>query len=61
MPFTHFALLADAYVQRTGAKLDDMALVAVKNLRNAMKLWMKTAKEFGHEIPEPKGRRLVFA
>lgn len=35
VPFTHFALLADAYVQRTGARFDDMALVAVKNLRNA--------------------------
>ena len=34
---------------------------ALKNLRSAMKLWMTTAKEFGHEIPEPKGRRLVFA
>lgn len=33
-PFTHFALLADAYVSRTGARFEDVALVAVKNHRN---------------------------
>ena len=36
-PFTHFALLADAYASRTGAKLEDIALVAVKNHRNGAK------------------------
>jgi len=36
-PFTHFALLADAYASRTGAKLEDIALVAVKNHRNGSK------------------------
>jgi acetyl-CoA acetyltransferase len=36
-PFTHFALLADAYAARTGAKLEDIALVAVKNHRNGAK------------------------
>ena len=24
-------------------------------------LWIETAKEFGDPIPEPKGRRLIFA
>jgi acetyl-CoA acetyltransferase len=33
-PFTHFALLADAYSDRTGAAFEDIALVAVKNHRN---------------------------
>jgi acetyl-CoA acetyltransferase len=33
-PFTHFALLADAYSSRTGASVEDIALVAVKNHRN---------------------------
>jgi acetyl-CoA acetyltransferase len=33
-PFTHFALLADAYASRTGASFEDIALVAVKNHRN---------------------------
>ncbi|HWD68202.1 MAG TPA: thiolase family protein, partial [Caulobacteraceae bacterium] len=33
-PFTHFALLADAYASRTGASVEDVALVAVKNHRN---------------------------
>jgi acetyl-CoA acetyltransferase len=35
VPFTHFALLADAYVARTGCSFEDIARVAVKNLRNA--------------------------
>jgi predicted RNase H-like HicB family nuclease len=35
--------------------------LALKNLRTAIKLWMRTAREFGHPIPEPKGHRLVFA
>jgi acetyl-CoA acetyltransferase len=36
-PFTHFALLADAYAARTGAAFEDIALVAVKNHRNGSK------------------------
>jgi acetyl-CoA acetyltransferase len=36
-PFTHFALLADAYAARTGAAFEDIALVAVKNHRNGAK------------------------
>ena len=36
-PFTHFALLADAYTSRTGASVEDIALVAVKNHRNGSK------------------------
>jgi len=34
---------------------------ALGNIRKAMKLWIKTAKEFGDPVPEPKRRRLVFA
>lgn len=33
-PFTHFALLADKYVHRSGADMRDIALVAVKNHNN---------------------------
>ena len=33
-PFTHFALLADKYVHRSGAGMRDIARVAVKNHRN---------------------------
>jgi acetyl-CoA acetyltransferase len=36
-PVTHFALLADAYAARTGAKLEDIALVALKNHHNGSK------------------------
>ena len=34
---------------------------ALANIREAMDLWIKTAKEFGDPIPTPKGRRLQFA
>lgn len=34
---------------------------ALKNAKEAVQLWIKTAKEFNDPIPEPKGRRLVFA
>jgi predicted RNase H-like HicB family nuclease len=36
----------------------DTALV---NIKDAMDLWIVTAKEFNDPIPEPKGRRLTFA
>ncbi len=34
---------------------------ALKNVNQAIKLWIDTAKEFGDVIPEPKGQRLLFA
>jgi len=34
---------------------------ALTNVKQATELWIKTAKEFGDPIPEPKGRRLVYA
>jgi predicted RNase H-like HicB family nuclease len=34
---------------------------ALKNIKDAMQLWIDTAKEFGDIIPEPKKRRLMFA
>ena len=34
---------------------------ALENIREAVALWIKTAEEFGDPVPEPKGRRLVFA
>ena len=34
---------------------------ALTNIRAAMDLWIKTAKEFRDPIPKPKGHRLVFA
>jgi predicted RNase H-like HicB family nuclease len=34
---------------------------ALSNIREAMDLWIDTAKEFGDPIPTPKGRRLQFA
>ncbi len=34
---------------------------ALRNAEEAIDLWLDTAKEFGDPIPEPKGRRLMFA
>lgn len=34
---------------------------ALKNTKEAIQLWIDTAKEFGDPIPEPKGQRLIFA
>ncbi|MBI5324550.1 MAG: type II toxin-antitoxin system HicB family antitoxin [Ignavibacteriae bacterium] len=34
---------------------------ALKNIKDAMNLWIETAKEFGEQIPAPKGRRLILA
>jgi len=39
-------------------KTYDKALV---NAKEAIQLWIDTAKEFGDEIPVPKGHRLMFA
>lgn len=36
----------------------EMALAEVKQ---AMDLWIDTAREFGDTIPEPKGERLMLA
>ncbi len=35
--------------------------LALKNVKEAMQLWIDTAQEFGDPIPEPKGRRLMYA
>ncbi len=34
---------------------------ALENIKDAMNLWIRTAKEFNDPIPAPKGRRLAFA
>jgi len=34
---------------------------ALANAQEAMLLWLDAAREFGDPIPEPKGRRLMFA
>ena len=34
---------------------------ALANTKEAVQLWIDTAGEFGDPIPEPKGRRLIFA
>ena len=40
-----------------GASQDE----ALRNAQDATELWIETAKEFGDPIPEPVGRRLLFA
>jgi len=34
---------------------------ALGNAQDAMQLWLDTAIEFDDPIPEPKGRRLLYA
>jgi predicted RNase H-like HicB family nuclease len=34
---------------------------ALQNIKEAIQLWIDTAQEFGDPIPEPKGRRLMYA
>ena len=34
---------------------------ALANAKEAIQLWIETAKEFGDPIPLPKGKRLVYA
>lgn len=34
---------------------------ALANAKDAIKLWIDTAKEFGDPVPEPRGRRLMLA
>ncbi len=34
---------------------------ALRNAKDAIQLWLATAKEFGDPIPVPKGERLIFA
>ena len=34
---------------------------ALENARQAIELWLDTARDFGDPLPEPKGRRLLYA
>ncbi len=39
----------------------DTQTAALESVNQAIDLWLDTAKEFGDPIPEPKGRRLLYA
>ena len=39
----------------------DSQEAALANAKEAVRLWIETAREFGDAIPEPKGRRLMLA
>ncbi|MEM6648594.1 MAG: type II toxin-antitoxin system HicB family antitoxin [Bacteroidota bacterium] len=39
----------------------DTQAEALRAAQDAMQLWIDTAAEFGDPIPEPKGRRLIYA
>jgi predicted RNase H-like HicB family nuclease len=34
---------------------------ALKNAEQAIELWLETARDLGRSIPQPKGRRLLYA
>ena len=39
----------------------DTQQAALRNVNQAMDIWLDTAREFGDPIPEPKGERLMLA
>lgn len=39
----------------------DTQEAALANAKDAMQLWVDTAREFGDLVPEPKRRRLMYA
>ena len=39
----------------------DTPAEALNNAQEVMTLWLDTAQEFGHPIPEPTRRRLMYA
>ncbi|MGH7902052.1 MAG: type II toxin-antitoxin system HicB family antitoxin [Thermodesulfobacteriota bacterium] len=39
----------------------DTQEVALSNAKDAIQLWIDTAREFGDTVPDPKGRRLMLA
>lgn len=39
----------------------DDQVTALRNVQDAISLWIDTAREFDEPIPEPKGRRLMLA
>ncbi len=40
---------------------EDIQASALTNAKEAIQLWVDTAREFGDPVPEPKGRRLMYA
>jgi predicted RNase H-like HicB family nuclease len=34
---------------------------ALASVQEAIELWLDTARELGRDVPEPKGRRLMYA
>jgi predicted RNase H-like HicB family nuclease len=39
----------------------DSQEAAIRNVKEAMALWIDTATEFGDSVPEPKDERLILA
>ena len=39
----------------------DTQEAALKQINEAVTLWLETAREFGDPVPEPKGERLMLA
>ncbi len=52
--------LSDELAFRVGMAHGKTYDSALANIKEAMELWINTAKAFNDPIPVPKGRRLVF-
>ena len=55
------ALVADVPELPGCAAYGSIQEAALARAQRAGRLWVGTAQEFGDPIPEPKGRRLIFA
>jgi predicted RNase H-like HicB family nuclease len=55
------ALIAEVPELPGGMAHGDTHEAALASVREAMDLWVKTAREFGDPIPASRGRRLMFA
>lgn len=55
------AYIAEAPELRGCMAHGDSHEAALGNLRDAMSLWIETARQHGDEVPKPKGGRLIFA
>ncbi len=55
------AFVAEAPELRGCMAHGDTHASSLENLRDAMALWIDTARSNGDEVPKPKGGRLIFA
>lgn len=60
---SHHIFRKETVVEKINLQRDGIwqNLMALKNAKDAIKLWINTANEFDDPIPEPKGNKLIYA